>query len=212
MAHRIRTLLPLAAGLATAFAVAPARAQTMGDIISGGNNHAASPDHVAKRPSGKDLAPPNALPGTAPRADRVTPSAQSSAAMSPNDALFDAINRGDIADARDAVKRGAELDARNVLGLTPIDLSVDLSRNDITMFLLSLHGAEKPLKVVATSAPDKPGKAVHAAAAHPAAPHLAAATRQAAADPPARRQMVSADPGTPDPRVGFLGFGGAPRP
>ena len=57
--------------------------------------------------------------------------------MSPNDALFDAINRGDIAAARDALSRGAELDAHNLLGMTPMELSVDLGRNDISFLLLS---------------------------------------------------------------------------
>ena len=46
--------------------------------------------------------------------------------MEPNDALFDAINRGDIAAARDAISRGADLGARNILGMTPMELSVDL--------------------------------------------------------------------------------------
>ena len=63
--------------------------------------------------------------------------------MSPNDMLFDAINRGDAGDAREALARGADLGAHNVLGMTPVDLSVDLSRNDITFLLLSLRGASR---------------------------------------------------------------------
>ena len=59
--------------------------------------------------------------------------------MAPTAALFDAINRGDIIAARDALNRGADLNAQNVLGMTPIDLSVDLGRNDITFLLLSMR-------------------------------------------------------------------------
>ena len=52
--------------------------------------------------------------------------------MSPNAALFDAIDRGDLAAARDAVGRGADLGATNAVGQSPIDESVSLGRNDIT--------------------------------------------------------------------------------
>lgn len=210
MADRIHRLLLAAAGLAAAVAVAPANAQSMGDMISKPGTAIPGPKRGAGQAPEKQ---PDSLPGARPQSDRVTPSARSSAEMSPNDALFDAINRGDIADARDAVTRGAELNATNILGLTPIDLSVDLSRNDITMFLLSLRGADKSSRMVATSAPNKPGKSVRAVASRPApAPRFAAAAKPVPVDPPVRRQMVSADPGTPAPQVGFLGFGGAPRP
>ena len=62
--------------------------------------------------------------------------------MEPTDALFDAINRGDIAAARDAVSRGADLGGRNLLGMTPLDLSIDLARKDITFMLLSMRGGD----------------------------------------------------------------------
>ena len=60
--------------------------------------------------------------------------------MPPTEALFDAINRGDLAAAKDAINRGADINGRNVLGLTPLDLSVDLGRNNISFVLLSLRG------------------------------------------------------------------------
>ncbi|MCW3477913.1 ankyrin repeat domain-containing protein, partial [Rhodovastum sp. RN2-1] len=87
----------------------------------------------------------------------------------PTDALFDAVNRGDIASARDALSRGADLNGRNVLGLTPIDLSVDLGRNDITFLLLSMRGTS-PASTAANSsatgpATRKPAKPVATAAA-----------------------------------------------
>ena len=62
--------------------------------------------------------------------------------MEPTDALFDAINRGDIGSARDAISRGADLHGQNILGMTPMELSVDLGRNDISFLLLSMRGAD----------------------------------------------------------------------
>jgi hypothetical protein len=62
------------------------------------------------------VAPPAALPGAQSNPDEVAPRA--SIDLPPNQALFDAINRGDITVARDAIGRGADLDAHNVLGMT----------------------------------------------------------------------------------------------
>ena len=62
--------------------------------------------------------------------------------MQPTDALFDAINRGDIATARDAISRGADLQGQNILGMTPLELSIDLGRNDISFLLLSMRAAD----------------------------------------------------------------------
>jgi len=150
-----------------------------------------------------------ALPGATPGLG-AAPADKTTADLSPNDALFDAINRGDIGEARDAVNRGADIHMPNVLGMTPLELSVDLSRNDITFFLLSLGGASSGSVAAKAAAPVPsvvammlPAKATKAATRTPvprAAP--AAAPRQYA---------VSSNPGTPDPQVGFLGFGAASR-
>src|SRR4051812_22029854 len=86
--------------------------------------------------------PPPALPGAAQNAGRVTPSFRPPTDMEPTDALFDAINRGDISAARDAISRGAELNGHNILGMTPMELSIDLGRNDISFLLLSMRGTE----------------------------------------------------------------------
>ena len=83
-------------------------------------------------------APPPGLPGADINKDRISPSDKVVSDLPPTDALFDAINRGDIASARDSLNRGADFNARNVLGLTPLDQSIDLARNDITFLLLSL--------------------------------------------------------------------------
>jgi hypothetical protein len=140
--------------------------------------------------------------------------------MPPTDALFDAINRGDIAAAKDALSRGADLNGHNILGMTPLELSVDLSRNDITFLLLSMQDAARPV----TSPTQAGAAASHGAPAKPAAPAKLAAERPKAVrvsatqprphTPPAsgeERAYAVTDPGTPNPQVGFLGFGGAVR-
>jgi hypothetical protein len=147
-----------------------------------------------------------ALPGATPGLGAM-PADKNVADLPPNEALFDAINRGDIGSARDAVNRGAQIEAQNVLGMTPIELSVDLSRNDITFFLLSLRSTmvqAKPAPSVAAAAP---------APAKPAARKVAFTAKAAApkpapsAAPRARQYAGPSDPGTPVPEAGFLGFG-----
>ncbi len=132
--------------------------------------------------------------------------------MDPTDALFDAINRGDIAAARDAVTRGADLGGHNLLGMTPIQLSVDLARNDITFLLLSNGGGQSAAaergppgggKTAAQllSASAVSGKPVNRKAARPA--------QTVRATGPAPQQMprlFAGNGGTPIPTAGFLGF------
>ena len=155
-------------------------------------------------------APPPALPGARTGDADPAPMDRPPSEMNPNEALFDAINRGDITAARDAIGRGADLQATNVLGLTPTELAVDLGRNDITFLLLSLRGAggqaARPAAApdsLLTAANKPPPKtpprrpAPVVAAAHPA-------------PPPPPRQYAD-NPGTPVPQAGFLGFGGAVR-
>jgi hypothetical protein len=205
--------LPLALALAAALAV-PAAAQlpnmgSTGGMLSGGKKPSATAAPQAPAPA--------AVPGALSRQGQAAPASRAPSDMSPNEALFDAINRGDIADTRDAIARGADLGARNVLGLTPIDLSVDLSRNDITFLLLSMRGSagsgSGPKTAAVAAGAAHPVKSKPAVATRPLAPTLVAARTQAAVrDPPPKRQLaVSSDPGTPAPQVGFLGFGGALR-
>jgi hypothetical protein len=152
-------------------------------------------------------APPAGLPGAQSNPGSAAPAAKPGVILEPTDALFDAINRGDIAAARDAISRGADLNGHNVLGMTPIQLSVDLARNDITFLLLSFGGGQ-------TTAP-APASAAKLLAGHsvPAKP-----TRQAERRPTRVIQRISApaaprtprlfagDGGTPIPTAGFLGF------
>ena len=215
--------VPVALALAAVLTATPAAAQL--DNVS-----KAQKNRTPAQTGAAPLAAPPALPGASSKANQAIPSDKLATDMSPNDALFDAINRGDIGDARDAIKRGAELTARNVLGLTPIDLSVDLSRNDITFMMLSLRGAPTAgsgPKLAAAGGAAKPGakspgakspgamssdaksgKTLLSAASHKPKPTMAAAPTP----PPKRQQLVSSDPGRPAPQAGFLGFGGAPQP
>ncbi len=142
----------------------------------------------AQRPS-NEPPPPPAVPGARARAESVAPADRSAADLPPTEALFDAINRGDIVTARDAISRGADLDGTNLLGLTPLELSVDLGRNDISFLLLSLRGSG------AGSAGSRPPQGTEQAAAAPPT----AADRRTRVGRSAR-----ASPGRPSCRVRLL--------
>ena len=159
--------------------------------------------------------PPDALPGAKVDPNLVIPSEHGFADLQPTDALFDAINRGDIADARDAIARGADLNGKNVLGMSPLATSVDLGRNNITFLLLSLRGLDqpdrekRPVRTGSAGAPPsaKPPPARREAAAKPRARLTpAAAVRSGEPSPP-----LFAGGGEPVPQAGFLGFGTVQR-
>ena len=223
-----RALAIVAVALALAFAAAaPARAQ-MG--VSGIGN--GPPIGASKHPAtGNPVPPPpSALPG-AEATTKAAPETQSPSSMDPTAALFDAINRGDLAAARSAIDRGADLDGRNVLGMTPIELSIDLGRNPITFLLLSMrggapagppHGAlsggglSGAAALRAGSAGGGKGAAAPGGRAAAPAPHAVARqaaphpvrppARVAQEQPPATAIPPGAGGGTPDPAAGFLGF------
>lgn len=178
-----------------------AYAQMLGGPSAGSFN---SPDTVRKE------APPPALPG-AQQQGTAAPGTQSPSEMAPNDALFDAINRDDVAAARDALGRGAQLDAHDVLGLTPMELAVDLGRNDIAFLLLSMRGgsdagtssaAPQQLAGPAAKAPAAPARA----AKRPAVVAARLATPVVPPAAPAQPVLFAHDGGTPIPGIGFLGF------
>ena len=141
-------------------------------------------------------APPPALPGSLSDPSRVAAPTRSPNDMAPTEALFDAVNRGDVNSARDAVARGAELDATNILGLTPLELSIDPGRNDITFVLISLRNAGE----VAASGRRRNGGAVSRTAARPSVGTPAAGVKTA---PRERVQASALDgsvmPATPAP-------------
>lgn len=162
-------------------------------------------------------APAPALPGLAARRAPAPIAGDSTANLSPNAALFDAINRGDLAAARDAVARGANLEARNAIGLSPIDAAVDQGRNDIAFYLLSARDTSR------VAPPPEPGEA-SLSGPPPTAPQGRPSRRQtpaAAADAiaaavasqpppgpatPRAARLWAGDGGTPRPEIGFLGF------
>jgi ankyrin repeat protein len=155
---------------------------------------------------------PPALPGLAARRAPEPIPADESANLSPTPALFDAITRGDLAAARDAVNRGADLNGRNALGLTPVDWAVDQGRNDILFFLLSSRGM--------AGGSSGPGNARSAAAARAEQERAERAAREEAlrlARQNAARgggapsislkpRLFANDGGAPQLEAGFLGF------
>jgi hypothetical protein len=163
-------------------------------------------DAAIRKPA--EVAPP-VLPGTKKSPEAAAPTA-SPADMSPTEALFDAINRGDLTAARDAVNRGADMQGQNVLGLTPLELSVDLGRNDISFMLLSMRSDDAASRASARRGTNQTIADQQTAAAAPRISNRSRATavsartveEQAAASP----RFFSRDGGTPIPAAGFLGF------
>lgn len=148
------------------------------------------------------LAPVIALaqePGPAPAAPPQAGAGR--AAGTPTEQLFDAIAVGQIDAVRDAIARGANVNARNVLGQRPVDLAIDVGRSDIAFLLLSLMRAGQPDRGPGTPAqPAAPHQAPRAAGQRPAPVVLA---------PPAPPRVAvrwANDGGAPQPDIGFLGF------
>lgn len=172
--------------------LAPAMADTRDD-------EAAAQSAPKKKPL---VAVPKALPGSHVESLEPAPLDRPPSEMKPNEALFDGVNRGDIASVREALARGAELETPNILGQTATELSIDLGRNEITFLLLSMRGAAgRPPVRTGTTAPTVKPVAVVAPkpviVAKPATPMA----------PVVARPVVANNPGIPAPQAGFLGFG-----
>ena len=208
----LRSVVLLSALAVSAVGLAPAARAQMGGAMDPGHLLQQGAK-MAPQDTAPAAVPPPALPGAASRADSVAPATRLPTDMSPNDALFDAINRGDVAAARDALSRGADLRAQNVLGMTPMELSVDLGRNDISFLLLSYRSADStPASPAAGPARAAAGTAKATAAASKAT--AAKSTSRAKAVPvkaevpaaPQTPRLFAGDGGTPVPGAGFLGF------
>jgi hypothetical protein len=196
-------------GLAVPFGLAIAGATpALAQFVGGGNGPSSINSAVQKNLKGAqqsqkpDIQPP-VLPGTKAPSEAAEPSA-GAASLSPTDALFDAINRGDLGAAREAVNRGADLDGHNLLGMTPLDLSVDLGRNDISFALLSMREGSEPSRGNQRDA-DQHGVAP---------PRIIARSRAISVSSRAPEEPVTETPrlysgngGTPIPAAGFVGFG-----
>ena len=184
----------------------PAAAQMGGSGGAGGIRP--TPGTSPKASAVKREPPPPAVPGARAEPTAVAPADRNAADLPPNEALFDAINRGDLPTAKDAINHGADLNGTNVLGLTPLELAVDLGRNEISFLLLTLRGGNG-YTTSSGPAPVAPqGRAAAARAERDAARITARETR-------AERQAVAARPGAGPslqaPRL-FAGQGGAPVP
>jgi hypothetical protein len=164
----------------------------------------------------KEEPSPPVLPGTKAPTEAAQPTIAPTE-MTPTEALFDAINRGDLAGSRDAVNRGAELDAPNVLGLTPLELSVDLGRNDISFMLLSMRGDSASARLTArlgVQGGGIPGGGAQGGsmrqeaqkASRPARVISASARGEAEEPLTATPRYSSGNGGAPIPAAGFLGF------
>jgi hypothetical protein len=158
--------------------------------------------------------PPAALPGLQGRRAPEPIPGDPTQSLPPNAALFDAINRGDLPAAREAVARGADTEARNVLGLTPVDAAVDQGRTEIMFFLLSVRGASRGAPAGGPSQGDDERSAAAAAAATITAKRRGARrdaepARPAPTEAPATirgARLWANDGGAPNPAIGFLGF------
>jgi hypothetical protein len=184
----------------------PGGGSSPNSISSAANRNLRGAQGAAAKP---EPAPPPVLPGTKVAPEAAAPT-ESSANMTPTDALFDAINRGDLTAARDAVNRGAELGAHNMLGFTPLDLSVDLGRNDISFMLLSQRGDDGASRRAAAAASDTGGVDLTGGTARRAAVRsraTAVSIREPAEEAPVMTpRLYSGNGGSPIPAAGFLGF------
>lgn len=147
----------------------------------------------------KRAAPPTAIPGAEGGDDEAGEGGgHPNKDIEPTVALFEAINRGSVSAARDAINRGADLNGHNILGQTPLDMSIDLNRNPITFLILSLRNS--------TSLQGGGGLgSVSTSDLH----------MSSSADVEENTQSKAHDPrydrtgGAAQPSIGFLGFGGS---
>jgi ankyrin repeat protein len=218
----------LGAALAALAMPAPqAAAQQLGNDMRSASARPVVP--IANAPANRREAAPG-LPGASADPDRVAPADRPASEMRPTEALFDAINRGDISAARDALARGAEVNGRNVLGVTPVELAVDLGRKDIAFLLLSLRGmddrpaprpgparmrpGEAQAMFDALERGEQPGRGVPRQEARRPTPQPQAIREpirepaRAPAPAPQAPKLFAGDGGNPSPEAGFLGFDG----
>jgi len=195
--------LPLPAVLFAAATLGPAVTQAQGLGAGLGTPTGPVVNRQPEQEKPREQAPP-AIPGARAGGSPVVPAEKPPSDMTPNDALFDAINRGDIAAVRDAINRGAELRGKDILGLTPTELSIDLGRNDITFLLLSMRGS---------TVDDEPSRAAAAQPIRGARPgQTARGARVATATPPVPSSVTPAAPAGPRPGPVQSAKAAAPAP
>ncbi|NHN88655.1 ankyrin repeat domain-containing protein [Acetobacter conturbans] len=154
------------------------------------------------RREAKRAAPPAALPGAQSSEDEA---GHSNGDMEPTAALFEAINRGSLGAAKEAVNRGADLSGHNVISQTPLDMAIDLNRKDIMFFLLSMRTIDDS-NGVATSTVANSGVSVENGSGRLSIGGKAARNKRVSS---VLDRRYDASGGQPQPTVGFLGFGGS---
>lgn len=197
---RIAGLIVLLAG----FAVMPAGyAQMpgggMGGQLGPGGPIGSGPG-LHRPEQNQDIAPP-ALPG-ASGVGNISAGPVTTSNENPTTLLFSAINHGDYTQARAAVSRGANLNARNALDETPIELAVELNRNNITFMLLSVRAEEGPAQAAGRTVQGTVTTATHIERGPLAKAPFVATQRPKSRSAPA----IPDQPGVPNLSAGFLGF------
>jgi len=186
----------LALGFIVSLGAAPALAQ-MG---TGGVGNAMGGPAPTPQEATPDVPPP-ALPGAGDTgAAPVGPQVSKPISGDPTQALFAAVNKGDYGAAQSAIASGANLNATDQFGETPLDLSVALNRNNITFLLL---GTRNELAGTQNEPVGSPWL-LNAPSPSITTPHHHHAVEPEAAAAPA----YGASSATPNPSAGFLGFGG----
>ncbi len=164
---------------------APGNAQQQGDVIPGGG--------VVVPPE-----PPGALSPAAPQRDRPA---------NATEALFAAVAVNDLPAVQLAVGAGANIDARNRWGLSPIDIAIDKGFYQIAHFLLSIRNSDPPATTREGTGTAAGGgaPAPFFATPMPAAPAPAASGLAAALPPPpaddSRYAWPEGEPNPFDPAV-----------
>lgn len=197
---------PLALSLVFGALAVPAHAQMLGGMSGGGMGGAGGGPKLQPKLQAPNPAP-SGLPGLGGIAPEATgPSLAKPISGDPTEELFTAITGNDYAAAQDAVSRGADLQALDQFGETPLDLSIALNRNDITFLLLGTRN-----EMAAQAGPsggvigspwtlDTKASFLHKGKKHPPAFGLPVKVAP-------KMEFPAGDLGTPDPQSGFLGFG-----
>ncbi|MDI2112402.1 hypothetical protein [Commensalibacter nepenthis] len=157
-----------------------------------GHPHAQkNPQHQQKHPqaSDDDDQDDNANPGEKDK--------------NPTQLLFDAINTGNLRQAQEALSRGADMHASNVLGQTPLEMSVDLNRDRITFLLLSMRGYNNSPQQLASVSTETSGVTIKDGKARMS---VKGKNKRGTINASNGSAYNSQNNGTPKPEIGFLGF------
>jgi hypothetical protein len=181
-------------------AATPAMAQlSSGGIGSGlgGAGGAQAPAPLTRTP---EIVPP-ALPGAGGIAPVATGPVLKAANGDPTTNLFNAISKGDDGAAQTALGQGADLNAQNQFGETPLDLAIALNRTSITFLLLQTRNE------LASQASSEPVGAPWLLNSNGNTPTPQPQTTRAIPVSTPPRAPAPVNNGTPNPQAGFLGFG-----